>query len=305
MTRKKETKEQQQKKQGGILGFLRTLVSALIIVMVVNGVLVASFVVPTGSMKNEVMPGDFLFVNRLKFNPSTPQVIPFFNIPIPYITFPGLRDPEKGDVLVFIYPGDRDQVEAEQFTYFLKRCAAVAGDTLQIIDHDVYVNGKKMADPEGVIKGGGFGIGRDLFPEKKAENWSIANYGPIVIPKEGDVIDFDEENIYDWKVFIQREGHEVSTLNGKVFVDGKEVNTYTVERDYCFGLGDNRISSSDSRFWGFIPYEDVVGTPMMVYMSFDFEANQKFDSRTGMPIPTKLTDKLTNPRFGRIGNIID
>ncbi len=289
-TQAKENKGAKQK-QGGILGFLRTLVTALIIVMIVNGVLVASFVVPTGSMKNEVQAGDFLFVNRFLYGPSTPQVIPFLNIPIPYYQFPGLRDPEKGDVIVFIYPGDVDQAEASQFQYYLKRCVATAGDKLEIKDNVLHINGVKADDPEHILFAPS-PINRAAFPPSKSGEWTNANYGPITIPSKGDVVNFADVSFVDWKVFIEREGHKAERRNGVVYIDGKKADSYTVERNYCFGMGDNRNQSADSRFWGFIPYENVVGTPMMVYMSFDFENSS-------------LGDKITSPRFNRIGTIID
>lgn len=139
--KKHEPKKPETAKEIAV-SWLKTLVSALVVVMIVNGVLFASFVVPTGSMENTVATGDFLFVNRLIFAPSTPQVILFLNEPIPFYSFPGLRDPKQGDVIVFIFPGNREQIEADRFEYYLKRCVAVAGDTLHIVNRRVYVNGQ-------------------------------------------------------------------------------------------------------------------------------------------------------------------
>ncbi len=103
-------KEQKQPETVGehIVSWVKTLLNAIVVVMIVNGVLVASFVVPTGSMENTVMAGDFVFVNRFKFRPSTPQVLPFLNEPLPYFSVPGWREPEQGDVIVFIFPANRD-----------------------------------------------------------------------------------------------------------------------------------------------------------------------------------------------------
>ncbi|MFN3269653.1 MAG: S26 family signal peptidase, partial [Candidatus Kapaibacteriota bacterium] len=90
--RRRKAKEKKKKPQTfgeTLLSWVKTIVGALIIVMFINGFLVASFVVPTGSMENTVMTGDFLFVNKFIYGPTTPQIIPFFNIPLPYIKFPG------------------------------------------------------------------------------------------------------------------------------------------------------------------------------------------------------------------------
>ena len=126
--------------QEHIWSWTKTIVGAILVVMVINGILVASFVVPTGSMENTVMTGDFLFVNKFVYGPSTPQVVPFLNIPLPFYKFPGVKDPKRGDVIVFIYPGERDEVEAREFQYYLKRCVAVAGDVLRVEGHKIYVN---------------------------------------------------------------------------------------------------------------------------------------------------------------------
>ena len=154
LKKRKEKKKLQREKYnsltlgGKILSFGKTVLGAVIVVMIINGLLVASFVVPTGSMENEVMTGDFLFVNKFIYGPTTPQVIPFVNVELPFIQFPGVKDPEKGDVIVFIYPGARDLIEPREFQYYLKRCVATAGDTIQIINEIVYVNGVEQPLPE-------------------------------------------------------------------------------------------------------------------------------------------------------------
>lgn len=277
-----------------VFSFLKTLINAVIVVMIINGVLVASFVVPTASMENEVMTGDFLFVNKFIYGPSTPQVIPFINQELPFYKFPGIKDPEKGDVIVFIYPGDRDRLEPKEFQYYLKRCIASAGDTLKIVNEKVFVNGELQQIPENA----NFSAARmaDMpasFPI--GTEWTHANYGPLIIPAKGDIINLNRANIERWRIFIMREGHDVSYVGDDIYIDDKVVTEYEVERDYCFGMGDNRRNSQDSRDWGFIPYENVVGTPLIVYWSWD----------TNLPFFSEFFTKLTTIRWDRIGTIID
>lgn len=274
----------------------KTIFWALIVVMIINGLAFASFVVPTPSMEKTVLAGDFLFVNKFLYGPSTPQVIPFVNQPLPFYKFPGLKDPEKGDVIVFIFPGNRDEVEPKQFMYYLKRCIATAGDTLQIKNNQVYVNNKIQELPEhGQYISNGMSHQSDRFATFPfGRNYTRDNYGPIRIPKKGDKIKLSVDNIREWDVFISREGHEVTAAGTKVYIDGKEADSYTVQRDYCFGMGDNRDNSLDSRFFGFIPYENVVGTPMIVYWSWDPNISI-----------SKFVDKLSTIRFSRIGTIIE
>lgn len=277
------------------LSWVKTIVGAIIVVMIINGLALASFVVPTGSMEKTVMTGDFLFVNKFLYGPSTPQVVPFLNIPIPFYKFPGFKDPEQGDVIVFIYPGDKDQLEASEFQYYLKRCVATAGDTLQIKNKRVYVNGKEFSLPE---------HGQFLRPVNDFDKFrtfptgrgfSGDNYGPIAIPKIGDIIELNAGNYAEWEVFIRREGHEVDIRNGQVFIDNKATAKYKVERNYCFGMGDNRDNSEDSRYWGFVPWDNVVGTPIVVYWSWD----------TNLPFFSHIVDKIVSIRWSRLLTLID
>ena len=300
---KEKGKERQQPMtwQEVTISWAKTIIGALVIVMIVNGLLIQSFVVPTESMEGEVLAGDFLFVNRFIYGGSTPQTIPFLNIPLPYISLPGLRDPEKGDVIVFIYPGDRDQVEATEFQYYLKRCVATAGDTLEVRNGIAYVNGVRETLPPEVLFDSVQGNNSNrmdiyrTFP--RGRKWTHSNWGPMRIPKEGDVIPLNESNFEEWEIFIQREGHDIRQSGNLIEIDEQPVDSYTVERDYVFGMGDNRDNSLDSRYWGFIPEESVVGTPMIVYWSWD--------NKDAYGNEYSLGQKLGRIRWDRIFNSVD
>jgi len=293
--RRKERRRKPQNALEAAISWVRSLLGALVVVMIINGLAVASFVVPTGSMENTVMAGDFLFVNRLIFGPSTPQIIPFVNIPLPYIQFPGLRRPQRGDVIVFIFPGYRDEVRPREFQYYLKRCVAVAGDTLEIRNKRVFVNGVEQPLPPKALVTTLPPPPNDqyrTFP--RGRGYTRDNYGPIRIPKRGDTIWLTLQNLLEWDIFIRREGHTVAVQQGQILIDGQPRNFYVVERDYCFGLGDNRDNSEDSRYWGFIPMENVVGKPIIVYWSWD----------PNIPL-WSIFAKLASVRLSRIGTLID
>jgi len=280
-------------------GWVKTIVGAIIVVMILNGLLIASFVVPTGSMERTVMTGDFLFVNKFKYGPTTPQVIPFLNLPLPFYKFPACNDPQRGDVIVFIFPGNRDELKSKEFQYYLKRCVAVAGDTLQVINKKLFVNGKLQKLPEhgmynNYIKESPYDKFR-TFPV--GAGFTANNYGPLRIPQKGDIVKLTSENWRQWEIFIKREGHNIS-FNGKnILIDNKVTNKYRVERNYCFGMGDNRDNSLDSRFFGFIPYDNLVGTPMLVYLSLP--------DRDEMGRPYSLFERILHMRINRIGKIIN
>ncbi len=264
--------------------------------LVLNSFVLASFEVPTGSMENEIMTGDFLLVNKFVFGGTTPTTIPLTNIRIPSFKLPPLWKVERGDVIVFIFPGNRDEVQAPEFAYYLKRTIALGGDTLQIINRIVYVNGKPAPVPRNVqfdsqvIRPAGLPDER-IFPPGSPYNED--NYGPIVVPKKGDVINLNPSNFEKWKIFIEREGHPATLVNGQIMIDGKEQKSYTVQRDYVFGMGDHRDNSLDCRFWGFIPVDAIIGTPLVVYWSWDPNLSI-LDFR----------DKMSTVRWNRFGTLV-
>jgi signal peptidase I len=249
------------------------------------------------------MTGDFLLVNKFIFGGTTPQTIPFTNVKLPAFKLPAFWDVERGDVIVFIFPGMRHEVEPADFAYYLKRCIAVAGDTMQIRNRVIYVNGQQFPVPRNMkynspfIRDSGDADPR-IFPPGMPFNED--NYGPIRIPMQGDIIPLGVNNFSAWEIFIKREGHSAELLNGKVYVDGKETSSYAVERDYLFGMGDNRDNSLDSRFWGFIPVESIIGTPLIVYWSW----NPDLPLITNQFPFVNIFEKISTVRWNRIATIV-
>jgi signal peptidase I len=247
-------------------------------------------------MEDTVMVGDRLFVNKFIYGGSTPYTLPFTSIRVPHIRVPGFRAVARGDVIVFDWPGNRDQVEKPEQTWYVKRCIALPGETLQMIDRVVYVNGQVFPNPPHLkflrnwTEPAGY-PNPDIFP--KGSGFNEDNYGPFVVPRKGDNLSISPENVGAWEVFIRREGHMVEVRKSRVWIDGHEATKYTVARDYIFAMGDNRDNSLDSRFWGFVPLEDVIGTPMVVFWSWSPQ------------IPLYgLIDKIRSINPARIGTII-
>ncbi|HTY37098.1 MAG TPA: signal peptidase I [Bacteroidota bacterium] len=279
-----------------VLSFLKEFGIVFGAFLILNNFVIASFLVPTGSMENEVMTGDLLFVNKFIYGGTSPRNIPFTNVRLPWFRVPGFRDVERGDVIVFVFPGYRDEVQSEDFVFYLKRCVGLPGDTIQVVKRVLYVNGKVAPVPRNIHFSfphltTGTGIDDRIFP--KGAPWNEDNYGPIVIPKKGMVVQLNTSTIDAWDTFIRREGHTVAVSGTKVLVDGKETDSYTVQRDYLFGMGDHRDNSLDSRYWGFIPRENLVGSPLVVYWSWD----------TDIPM-YNIFSKLASVRLGRVGTII-
>jgi signal peptidase I len=299
---KEKDKKAKQKPQtfGQMLfSWIKTFVFALLFVMVLHSLLIASFIVPTGSMENTVMTGDFLLVNKL-FGPSTPQIIPFFNIPLPYAMLPSLKDPHKGDVIVFVFPGMRDEVKAQEFQYYLKRCVGEPGDTLQLIDNVLFINGvKQPLAPQARFEPNDEEYPMEIYQTfPMSSKFTHRNFGPIRIPQKGDLIEINDEiKFEDWKIFIEREGHTTEFYSSGLVVDGVATKKYKVEQDYYFGMGDNRDRSLDSRFWGFIPRDAILGSPIVCWLSwnmYDEFGNER-----------NVFSKFANIRWDRIGKTIN
>ena len=113
-------------------------------------------------------------------------------------------------------------------------------------------------------------LGTSVYPWSPDYPWSRDNYGPVWIPRRGATIHLDEKNalLYE-RAICAYEGHSLDVRGGKVFLDGKETDSYTFEMNYYFMLGDNRHKSADSRYWGFVPEDHVIGKPLFVWLSLD------------------------------------
>jgi len=210
--------------------------------------------------------------------------------------------------------------------HYVKRAVAVGGDTLQIINGQIYINGKIEPQAENVqflhtvqgnvsginpIKRKEWGLTRDnsyrqssnnifylstdkaktiaasnpsvqvqqvehksdagrLFPHDPVHypDWSVDNYGPIYIPKKGATVSLSKSNIELYKkVISDYEHNELSIQGEEIKINGSLASTYTFKQDYYWAMGDNRHNSEDSRMWGFVPHDHIVGRPLVIWFS--------------------------------------
>ena len=240
--------------------------------------------------------------------------------------------------------GDIDSRPVDRRENYVKRCVGLPGQTLQIRNRIVYLDGrankepdnvqytyrmKKVADfPDELMKELGISmedltclnqngympltgkaagelrkhrelvrdvtlnteaVTGDLYPLNGNYGWTRDNYGPIWIPQKGKSIKLNMRNIaiYERPIKVY-EGNELDVRGGKIYINGKEAREYTFKMDYYWMMGDNRHNSADSRYWGFVPEDHIVGKPIFIWWSSD-------PDRSG----------LSGIRWGRLFRMVD
>jgi signal peptidase I len=274
-----------------LITYSKILLFVFISALILKIFFIDAYYISSNSMETTLLTGDYVFVNKFIFGPKTPEQIPYLEIKIPRIIFPSFGKPQRGDVIIFDFPWNDSEFEYYRFEPYVKRCVAIPGDTLLIKNNEIFINNVRY-----------------FFPWKESSsmneiefqnsyfrdyNFSLNQFGPIVIPKKGDTIILDYRNFFKLNKFIERENHKIISQGLSVIIDSKETNFYVIENDYCFVLGDNMNNSLDSRFWGFLPEDKIVGKVMFIYWSVDFEKIVTF------------FDFFENIRFNRIGKIVN
>ena len=259
--------------------FSESWTGTIIIVLLVIFFFIQAFTIPSGSMKNTLLVGDFLFVKKFSYGIPTPH--------IPWIELPVLPDfdgdghlikgdgPKRGDIVVFRSPQNTK-------IHFVKRCVAKGGDEVLINSATLYVRMSEgdefmkanYADKIALIEG-------RVFVKEPYTQKGIHNDERV-----------DMESVYLDYLSVGKFAMApvfVSGL-GDISASGGNAYYYQVPENEYFMMGDNRDHSSDSRFWGSVPYKLIVGSPWFSYFSWDENYNIRWE-RIGRLVETLQSDE--------------
>lgn len=256
----------------GLRALVRVMMITVVLLAVVRIFVFEPYRIPTGSMRPTILEGDVLLVNKLPYTIRSLRFIPFTHYPLPYVEFPGFGRLERGDVVVFDFPGPHDPTASES-EHYVKRCVAVRGDSVQLIDGLVYVNSREVPRAPGDA-----GLEGHRVPIGQARAFELLRYrGRIVVPYRGYRVPLDSSSAARWRSLIEGEGVSVAYRNRIVFLGGLPATGYTFRHDYFFALGDNSGDSYDSRFFGFVPYDNLIGQALIIYWSRELDGKIRWN----------------------------
>lgn len=311
--------------------------------VLIRWLLVEAFFIPSASMEQSLLAGDFILVSKLHYGTRTPQTllqVPLMHqtirgthipaylawVQLPIHRLPGFTQASRGDKMVFNCVTELDR-PVDHRTYYIKRCIGLPGDTVRISDGQVYIGTdlqpaypglqrryhlrtqKKLDDGffaqycinhYGITQGGYLiyttaktvetlcylpyvrGI-RPVFAPATAANpviypnsasfpWNEDHFGPLTVPAKGMTIPINPLTLEQYApVIMHFEHHKQAHIDemDQLWIDGCLTLAYTFRQNYYFVLGDNRPNSVDSRFWGFVPADHVVGKAFLVLFSLD------------------------------------
>ena len=395
--------------------WVSSIAFAIIAATLVHTYVMQPYTIPTSSLEKTLLVGDYLFVSKFHYGARVPTTtiatpmlhdsIPtaiisekntksYLNKPLlPYVRIPGFQKIKRNDIVVFNWPVDTlvhwmdpskgtDFKPLDKKTNYVKRCVGIAGDTLEVRDGYVYINGKqnilpdraklqfynrvysekglstqkllrytdkeferkfiinftsqnqfekvmryatnnpeKIKDnqfivttsdegiPQWIINGYRLDIkeistkirkanitdeiaaklrkdsevdsvvkvinpkgnkGNNMFPQATNLSWNTDNYGPIYIPKKGTTVPLNMNSIPIYERIIEDyENNQLEVIGEHIFVNGKKSTSYTFKQDYYWMMGDNRQNSLDARSWGYVPFDHVVGKPVLIWFSIN------------------------------------
>lgn len=341
--KKSKPKSFKKASKSTIVSWLKAILLALVVILLIRTLAFQTIVIPNSSMAGNLLPGDWVLVNKAIYGPRlpiTPLVFPFKSfrtreetgkyfldwIKLPYWRIYGYGKIKRNDIIIFNYPLETG-IPIDMKMVTIKRCVALPGDTLKILNNELFVNNKKVtinnAQFEYFVKVKGKSLKTNLidkfqineggevsnygeydlflstrqadslrkeksivevlkepkyssidksylFPHDSKLDWTLDNYGPIVIPKAGKQIMMNKKNLLVYGEMLEKfECCLISVSNDSVFINKKYEKSYQLKSNYYFVLDDNRDNARDSRLWGFLPENHIIGKASLILASFN------------------------------------
>jgi len=232
-------------------------------------------------MEPELMAGDRIVVWKPTLGARIFNVIAALrDEPTPIYRMPGIRDIRHNDVLIFNFPvpNDWSKIEMDLLKYYVKRCIALPGDSLSIEDGFYHVNtyDKPLGNMTSQRKLSGQEensfekVVYNTFPYDSIMKWNIKEFGPLYIPRSGDTLIMDRTNFCLYAKLIEWEQRgSIEYRESTVYLDNHPIESYCFQKNYYFVAGDHTENSQDSRYWGLLPEEYIVGKAWLIWKSID------------------------------------
>lgn len=255
------------------------LVIAILFAIILRVFVFATFKIPSNSMKPALYSGDYIVVNKLILgarvfkdytNVDDTKRPAFWRVK-------GLGGIERNDILVFNFPySKKGKITIDPDIFYVKRCIAIPGDTFYI-DNGIYKvkgctdtlgnidNQKRMSKTvESDFKSNVYWC----FPMSSSYNWNLKFFGPLYVPRKGDCLRIDSLTIQLYKKLIEYEtSQKIKIKDSKVYLNDSIIQKYTFRTNYYFMSGDNVLDSRDSRYWGLLPEDHIVGKAAIIWKS--------------------------------------
>ena len=256
--------------------FFKIVLLVAFIALIIKTFAIDAFQIPSTSMENTLQPGDFIIANKFAYHIGSPREIPIADLPLHQYKLFEVGKPEINDIIIFEFPKGFENDPLRGGSKYVKRVIAGPHDTLRITDGVIFINEKSIKIPS-TFQAPKFSEEEDSIQQETiyppGATWNRFSYGPIIIPGKGDTIKITPENFKTWQSVIVMDHGERSLLSEGTLVtlDGRAISEYVLTQDHYFVIGDNFDASMDSRHFGFITDNMIVGKALFIYWSYDAE----------------------------------
>lgn len=233
-------------------------------------------------MEPTLQAGDKILVNKMVMGARLFNISAALeNKDIAIYRVPGSGKLHRNDVLVFNFPYGKkrkDSIRFDVMQYYVKRCVGLPGDTLEIRQglfrirgvNEVLGNARAQGQISEMLTKDEKSIVLRAFPRDKKMGWTVLEFGPLPVPKQGQVVKMNRENGCLYKQLLGWEQKKkVTVKDDAVMIGDSVINEYQFEKNYYFVAGDKADNSQDSRYWGMLPEDYIVGKAIRIWSSID------------------------------------